>query len=237
MVKNLQQIIDLSDGIRSSVEIGELVGLSPRYVRRIVQRYGLPHLTEGSQSGKRNHQFVAGRRICRAGYAYITAPNDHPYACKRTNRDIKLIREHRLVMEQKLGRYLLPSEVVDHIDGLTLHNSPENLRLFASNGEHLNRTITGRPKEISVSGRENIRLRLDPDRDCIPVDIYQKRIKRGDVRLRQILLAALQLGIDSPYLLGTHRHLEKAGIYPYDRSNLERGLAELEKRLEADLLQ
>ena len=237
MVKNLQQIIDLSDGVRSSIEIGEVVGLCPRYVRRIQQRYDLPRLKDGSRHGNRNHEFVAGRRICRAGYAYVTAPVDHPYARKRSGRkNIKLILEHRFVLEQKLGRYLLPSEIVDHIDGLTLHNSPNNLRLFENNGEHLRNTITGLPKKTSASGIKNIKTRYRRTEDFVPVDTYQKRLRRGDVRLRQILLAALQLGTDSPYLLGTHRHLKKAGIDPSDRSRIEHALADLEKRLEADLL-
>ena len=208
-----------------------------RHVRKIVKRYNLPRLQEGSQRGDRNHQFVSGRRICRAGYAYVTAPSDHPYAVQRSNRkNVKLIREHRLVLEQKLGRYLLPEEIVDHIDGLTLHNSPENLRLFQSNREHLIDNLAGRPKKISASGIRNIKTRYRRDEGFVPVDIHQRRIKRGDVRLRQILLAALQLGIDSPYLLGTHHHLKKAGIDTSGHSTIERALADLEKRWEADLL-
>src|SRR5580765_806847 len=40
------------------------------------------------------------------------------------------ILEHRYVMEQKIGRYLLPGENVHHIDGDKLNNSPENLELW-----------------------------------------------------------------------------------------------------------
>jgi hypothetical protein len=36
---------------------------------------------------------------------------------------------HRVVMETKLGRPLLPGEVVHHIDGNKRNNDPENLEL------------------------------------------------------------------------------------------------------------
>jgi hypothetical protein len=138
--------------------------------------------------------------------------------------------EHRLVLEQTLGRYLRPEEVVDHIDGLTLHNSPENLRLFSSNGEHLAQTTAGRPRLWTTAGYQNIGARTDLGTAIRPVDSYGQRRATGDVRLLQILRAALQLGADSPYLSGTLHHTKKAGIDLSDRSMTERALADLYAR-------
>lgn len=65
------------------------------------------------------------------GYRMILA-KDHPFA------DMKgYVREHRLVMESSIGRILDPKEVVHHIDGDRSNNSIENLKLYASNAEHL----------------------------------------------------------------------------------------------------
>ena len=40
------------------------------------------------------------------------------------------IREHRYIMEAYLGRKLLKSEIVHHIDGDTLNNKKENLEVM-----------------------------------------------------------------------------------------------------------
>ncbi|MFM6959567.1 MAG: HNH endonuclease [Schleiferiaceae bacterium] len=135
--------------------------------------------------------------------------------------------EHRLVLEQKLGRPLLASERVDHIDGLTLHNSPDNLRLFQDNAQHLRETLAGKTPRWSEAGYQNMLLRHRPGASLGRVDTHRQRIASGAVRLRQILLLALRLGIDSPYLSGTHRHTTKAGIDMSSRPTIERALADL----------
>lgn len=40
------------------------------------------------------------------------------------------------MVEQSLGRYLRPEEVVHHINGDVSDNRLENLQLFANNAEH-----------------------------------------------------------------------------------------------------
>ena len=47
------------------------------------------------------------------------------------------VMQHRLVMEEKLGRRLTLEEVVHHIDGNRENNRHENLLLFANHSQHL----------------------------------------------------------------------------------------------------
>lgn len=229
MNENTKQIIDLANGERSSKEIAKIVGLTPRYVRKVMSRHNLPMLPSGSQRGERNHQYKSGRHIDQDGYATVPTPEGH-----ETGRKIGRIAEHRLVMEQSLGRPLEHGEVVDHIDGLTLHNAPENLRLFASNSEHLKATISGKIPKWSAKGRENVLIGRRRQRVDLPVDTYRLRKKRGDVRLQQILRAALALGTDSPYLSGMSHHLKKAGIADLSPTSLERALDDLYRRCASD---
>ena len=46
------------------------------------------------------------------------------------------VMEHRLVMARRIGRPLLRSEVVNHINHDPRDNRPENLELYPSNGDH-----------------------------------------------------------------------------------------------------
>lgn len=210
MNEKIRQVLELSDGVRTRDEIAAIVGLSPRYCGRIAQRYGAPRPKPGPPSGARNPAWVGGRAVTRDGYAVLHLSDAEPQK-----------KEHRHLMEKHLGRRLSTEEVVDHIDGLTLHNALSNLRVFPSNREHLAATLSGAPR-WSAAGRENIGVRTDRGAVIEPVDSYRQRKEAGDVRLRQILLVALKLGTDSPFLCGTHHWLQRAGIDLASRPSLER---------------
>jgi len=90
-------------------------------------------LNDRDRSGSKNPAWIGGRKYNGAGYVLIYKP-DHPY-----HNDAKNIYvfEHRLVMEQKIGRFLGPHEVVHHINHKRDDNRPENLELFDSHSEHV----------------------------------------------------------------------------------------------------
>jgi hypothetical protein len=79
--------------------------------------------------GNRNGNWAGGRSDC-CGRVRIRMSN-HPYVTK-----YGWVYEHRLVMEKYLGRFLLPTEVVHHINGIKNDNRIENLMLFSKTGEH-----------------------------------------------------------------------------------------------------
>jgi len=75
-------------------------------------------------SGSKNGNWKGGRRIDKDGYIVVHVPN-HPFC------DVHgYIREHRLKMEQKIGRYLLKTEVVHHLNGNKGDNRISNLELL-----------------------------------------------------------------------------------------------------------
>lgn len=86
---------------------------------------------KGEHIGKNHLGWKGGRiRDKKSGYIRTYCP-DHPKAIKG------YVREHVLVMEKYLGRYLKSGEVVHHINGIGDDNRIENLMLFPSNRDHL----------------------------------------------------------------------------------------------------
>lgn len=78
--------------------------------------------------GEDSHAWKGGRVFDTNGYVLIYAP-DHPAVVNR------YVPEHRLVMEQVLGRYLESYEEVHHKNGVITDNRPENLEVLTKS-EH-----------------------------------------------------------------------------------------------------
>lgn len=83
-----------------------------------------------SMRGNKHPQWKGGMIIDREGYILIHKP-DHPHHANKN-----YVKRAVLIMEKKLGRYLIPLEVVHHIDGDKKNDDIDNLLLFSSQGEH-----------------------------------------------------------------------------------------------------
>jgi transcription elongation factor Elf1 len=80
--------------------------------------------TYAGTKGTSSPVWKGGRTMNQGGYVLLRVP-EHPYAQQHHG----YVPEHRLVMEQKVGRFLEKHETVHHINGQRDDNRPENLQL------------------------------------------------------------------------------------------------------------
>lgn len=84
-----------------------------------LKKYGDPLYGKEMEKG-----FIGKRYIDKYGYAFVYMPAENKA------KKYEYVSEHRLVMEQKLGRKLLSKETVHHLNGNRQDNRPENLELW-----------------------------------------------------------------------------------------------------------
>jgi hypothetical protein len=127
----------------STLEIGKLLGLKATTVASRLHRAGIPtrsfsqaailsykvgrleHLT-----GRKHPSWGGGRKLDKKGYVHILLSKDSPFYCMAEKKQ-GYVLEHRLVIAEKLGRPLLPSEKVHHLNGIKDDNRPTNLKLVS----------------------------------------------------------------------------------------------------------
>jgi hypothetical protein len=127
---------------KTAKQIGDELRVSKTTILRDMRKFGI------------ERRKAKGWTTDVGGYILVKAP-DHPRA-----NTIGYVREHRLVMEKKLGRYLEPYEVVHHKDHNRKNNDPDNLELKASNSEH--RKEHNDPEQMrrmQAKSRENMNAR------------------------------------------------------------------------------
>lgn len=114
--------------------------------RRIRKMCGM-HYTRLFRNGTTDTMPTLGRRIWRtkndSGYIVLTLPNG------------RRVREHRYLMEQKLGRELLTSETVHHKNGVRDDNRLGNLELWSTShppGQKVSDKVTWAKEILKLYG-------------------------------------------------------------------------------------
>lgn len=133
---------------RSVADLVRLTGRSKKVVYRVLRKLGLKP-KKGYRRGPSHGSWTGGKKIDKSGYVLLHLPQ-HP------NARGGYVREHRVVMERKLGRFLLPEEVVHHLNGDRADNRPQNLEVFESNAEHLREELAGRCPKWTRAGKARI---------------------------------------------------------------------------------
>lgn len=86
-----------------------------------------------TRRGRKSSNWKGGKTKASNGYVYIYMPK-HPRAHKSG-----YILEHRLVMEEYLGRFLESWEIVHHRNNIKNDNRLENLELLPKQADHIMR--------------------------------------------------------------------------------------------------
>jgi uncharacterized protein (DUF1330 family) len=157
MLQDMTEENTIPDGFKRC-ECGGCDALILAYDKRhgVERRFKHGHHARGKQycKGKRSANWKGGRVRHALGYILVYSSNHPNKHCHG------YVLEHRLVMEQHLGRYLVEGEDVHHINGNKEDNRIENLVLLTHPthvGLHQTKDMSSRQcyycKRFKTSGR------------------------------------------------------------------------------------
>lgn len=136
-----------------------MFGVSAESIRKKLVEWGVPrHPAKNlprpqptkARKMESNCFWRGGQTVDKHGYVLVKR-NEHPAA-----NSSGYVRLHRLVMEENLGRPLTEAEVVHYVDEDPSNNAPDNLRLYASNADHLADTLKDRCPDWTEEGRQRM---------------------------------------------------------------------------------
>lgn len=120
------------NGLRFMIKKYKLTVLrGEKWNRKLFLKAEVDALADRPRTRRMSCEPAATTHMDRHGYTQRYYPL-HP-GCNSSG----CVGEHRLVMEEVLGRILTDSEVVHHRDGNRANNDPSNLELFQCRGSHL----------------------------------------------------------------------------------------------------
>ncbi len=103
--------------------------LRPVFCAQCGQPCKLPKHRYCSKACVNTMRKLRGDKVTRGRPLGATRMATDGYIAERVEGGFRL--QHRVVMERKLGRALLPRETVHHLNGVRTDNRPENLELWA----------------------------------------------------------------------------------------------------------
>lgn len=132
------------------------------YFRRWLHRQGV-ELRGLGRRGEKHGSWQGGVKMSK-GYRMVQHPDG---SLDKNNRRVYIL-EHRLVMEQHLGRKLMRCEVVHHKNGDVLDNRVENLGLYRTNADHLRDTLKGKVPNWTPEGWARITGKRKTEHNRLP---------------------------------------------------------------------
>ena len=134
-------------------DIADSMDVYVETIRKFATRRGLPI----TQRCVKTRPEIVGGTLDRSGYVLLRVARSGPYGylirANTRNDEYGYAPIHRMRMHDKLGRKLTENEVVHHVDGDIYNNSPANLEVFQSNGEHLKETLKGKVPNWTPEGK------------------------------------------------------------------------------------
>lgn len=122
------EMLKLHSEGKSQKTIGDAVGVSQSVVSRVLRKNNLrPNNIPNSKKGQESNFWKGGKIISGEGYILVLYTKNDIFSVMKTKAGY--IPEHRLNMAIYLGRPLLKSESVHHIDGNKQNNDIGNLQL------------------------------------------------------------------------------------------------------------
>lgn len=177
--------------LRSSKKVAQLHDTTENTILKLLRKAGEPILRRGGGRGDKHPQWKGGKHTNDSGHVLVKSP-EHP------NRDrLGYVREHRLVVEEALGRFLLRTEIVHHRNHDKKDNRLENLALFTCHYEH---QIYGHPENLYGLDRKKAfrmlmtirkarterRQLLSPEQRQVTRE-FQRQHRQQQIRIQQLV--------------------------------------------------